>query len=413
MHKSIRIFTFVLLVFFTSGIFVSCRDYENEEENKFNPQLTIFIHQPTTKGANPDLTSYMNTDLKEVDEAIKNGLSKKANVIYFRSDLSMGNLYKKELTKDSDGKPVVTDKLLKQYPIVETDYTTLSGLKRILSDVVAVGKTEKYGMIIGSHADGWIPTIEDKSSRTTASNKGIMKSFGQGYHGDYDTTYETLGMAIDEIGKQFEFILLDNCYSQNIEVAYDLRNACKYLIGSVTEIGAAGQNYKECLPLLADANYKAVCENYYNLYKDAPNWKSATLSVIDCSYLREMAILMKQINESKTNTVDRSAVQVLDGYDHSDYKYNIFYDLGDYVNHYCAVDMLNYSFNVVLSKLVVANYYTENFNSIHFDGLIDIVDGKMFPMMRPIKTCSGVTCSDLCTQKQEDLKKTSWYFATH
>lgn len=413
MHKSIRIFTFILLAFFTSGIFVSCHDDKDEKENKYNPQLTIFIHQPTTKGAKPDLTPYMNEDLKEVDEAIKNGLLEKANVIYFRSDLTMGSLYKKELAKDSDGKPVVVDKLLKQYPVTETDYTSLSGLKRILSDVVAAGKTEKYGMIIGSHADGWIPTIEDKSSRTAASNKGIMKSFGQGYHGDYDTTYKTLGMAISGIGKQFEFILLDNCYSQNIEVAYDLRNACKYLIGSVTEIGATGQNYKECLPLLADANYKAVCESYYNFHKNEEDWNSATLSVIDCSYLQEMANIMKQINESATNNVARSAVQVLDGYNYSNYNYNIFYDLGDYVNHYCAVDMLINNFNVVLSKLVIANYYTDTFNSMYFNGYINIVDGKMVPMMKPIKTCSGITCSDLCTQKLEDLKKTSWYFATH
>lgn len=409
MKKSIKTITIILLAFIAGGISFSCSHSDDDNDQpEAAPQFTYLAFIPTTRGANPDLTPYMEEDLKEIDEAVRNGLAKTANVIVFQGDLTKSKLYQKQLTKTREGKDTVVNVLLKEYPVTETDYTSFSGLKRILSDVVVAGKTERIGMSIGCHADGWLPTNEDKSSRAPL---GMKKSYGQGYHGDYDTSYKTLGKAIEATGRKFDFILLDNCYSQNIEVAYDLRNACKVLVASVTEIGSYGMDYKTGIQLLIDGEYQTVCQNFLNYYMGTP-WASATLSAIDCSYIDEMAALMKKINAGKTNTVNRSAVQTFDGYDkYNKYKYNVFYDFGDYVSQYCADEALLSQFNALLGKMVIANVFTPQFNSAYFD--VKVVNGKLVLEMRDIKTCSGITCSDLCTEKSDEWKQTAWYAATH
>lgn len=409
MKKSIKTITFILLALIASGISSSCCHSDDDDQPEAAPQFTYLIFQPTTYGGNPDLTPFMKQDLREVDEAVRNGLAKTANVIVFQGDINKSKLYQKQLSKTREGKDTVVNVMLKEYPVTETDYTSFSGLKRILSDVIVAGKTEQIGMSIGCHADGWIPTNEDRSSRAPSVMK---KSYGQGYHGDYDTAYKTLGKAIEATGKKFEFIHLDNCYSQNIEVAYDLRNACKTLLASVTEIGSDGLDYKTNVPLLVKGDYQTVCQNYLKYYQSAEQWPSAALSAIDCSYMDELAALMKSINTGKTNPVDRSALQVFDGYDENfSYHFNIFYDFGDYVSHYCADETLLSQFNTLLYKMVIANTHTPSFTSVYFHSQIS--DGKFVPKTRDIKTCSGITCSDPCSELFYQWKETSWYAATH
>ncbi len=408
MKKSLKSITLILLALIAGGISFSC-SHSDDNQPEAVPQFTYLIFQPTTNGANPDLTAFMKQDLREVDEAVRNGLTKTANVIVFQGDLTKSKLYQKQLSKTREGRDTIVNILLKEYPVTETDYTSFSGLKRILTDVIVAGKTEQIGMSIGCHADGWIPTVEDKSSRAPS---GMRKSYGQGYHGDYDTAYKTLGKAIEATGRKFEFIHLDNCYSQNIEVAYDLRNACKYLIGSITEIGADGLEYNTNVPLLVKGDYQTVCQNYLAYYQSTDQWPSATLSAIDCSYMDEMAALMKSINTGRTNLVDRSALQVFDGYDENNtYHFNIFYDFSDYVSSYCADEVLLSQFNSLLSKMVVANTFTPSFTSVYFQ--IQIIDGKPATKKRDIRTCSGITCSDPCTQLFYKWKETEWYKTTH
>ncbi len=398
---------FLLLTLLLSSFLLSCSHDNDEPEPQAPAEFTFLIFQPTTRGANPDLTPYMDQDLREVDQAVKNGLTRKANVIVFRGDLNISKLYRKELRKNSQGRDTVVNVLLREYPVVETDYTSFTGLKRILTDVIAEGKTEHIGMTIGCHADGWLPTTEDKSARAP-----MMKSYGQGYHGDYDTTYKTLAKAIEATGRKFEFILLDNCYSQNIEVAYDLRNACRFLLGSVIEIGSDGLDYNQNLPLLLQADYKTVCQNFVDYYAGS-QWASAAFSAIDCSYLDQMAALMKLINASSSPFKgDRGSLQVFDGYDFRfGYYYNVFYDFGDYVTHLCSDPALLSQYHALLSQMVVANVHTPSFCSMYFPPAK--IDGQQVPRMRDIRTCSGITCSDPCTELAADWQKTSWYMATH
>lgn len=385
-------------MFCIGGAVSACSDKEEKEKTPA-PELTIFIHQPYS-----GLETYLDRDLTEVNNALLNNpeLCQKINILYFRNNDLSGKLYKKVYQKDKkSGLAAIQDVLQKEYTLSQIDYTSFSGLKQILSDVVSIGKTSKYGMIIGCHADGWLPTKEDKSSR----------AFGYPSIDRYATSYKTLAKAIEATGKQFEFILIDDCYSQNIEVAYDLRKACRYLIGSVTEIGADGQQYETTIPSLYAGNYKAICDNTLAYYTNPGNpFGTTTMSVIDCSKTEQMASLMKTINQRCSSlSVNRNDIQVLDGYDYTFHHYNIFYDFADYVHNLCKEANLIADFENLMNQLVVYNVYTPEFNSQFFCGVF--FDGK--PYLRPIRTCCGITCSDPCTEKQSQLQQTSWYIATH
>lgn len=401
-------------MFCIGGAVSACQRHENDAEKKetpVNPELTIFIHHPKS-----GLEGALNSDLQEVNKALlKNPeIRQKVNILFFQNNDISGKLYKKIYRKDSNiGNEYIEDVLQKEYPLSQTDYTTFSGLHQILSDVISIGKTDKYGMVIGCHGSGWLPTKEDKSSRAASGNKVIRKSFGITSNDKYDTTYKTLGKAIEATGKKMEFLLVDDCYSQNIEVAYDLRNACKFLMGSVTEMGADGQDYETAIPRLFEGNYKAICDDNIRYYTQGTgkSWGTSTVSLVDCSQVEQMASIMKEIYISTNlNNVERSKPQVLDGYD-CEIGYNIFYDFSQYIHLLCNDASLLAKFDAQMQKLIVYNVFTTEFNSYFFhEGHHHVMDANY---LRPIKTCCGITCSDPCTEKQAEWKETDWYKATH
>ncbi|MCF0243897.1 MAG: hypothetical protein HUK06_03910 [Bacteroidaceae bacterium] len=375
------------------SLLFACSDNLDEpEEPVVVPELTIFLHQPYGIDV-----GYLNGDLSEIDAAMKKHSElRKVNILYFRSNTISGSLYKKYYDKDAQGQVVIRDSLLKSYPFSSVDYTTYSGLKTILSDVISIGKTEKIGMVIGCHSNGWLPTLEDKSSR----------AFGTTRQDKYDTTFKTLSKAIESLGKKFEFVLTDCCLCQNIEVAYDMRNTCKYLIGSVTEIGSSGQNYEKLIYRLYKEDYAGTCDDSYETYYKVTSWNSATLSVVDCSQVDNMAAVMKRIYKTSKD-VERTELQVFDGYDYaSNFGYNVFYDFAEYVSKSCTESSLLADFNAVMSKLVTKNVYTPTYNSAFFPP-------QLSGTGRKIRTCCGLSCSDPCTDRYDSLKETNWYKATH
>jgi len=411
MQKSLHYIKLLLLVLCIGGAVSACKKSDDEKKS-VKPELTIFIHQPRS-----GIESYLDKDLEEVDKALLGNpeLSQKVNVLYFRNNADSGKLYQKVYTKNKKSGLVTIENILKkEYPLAQTDYTSPTGLHQILSDVMSIGQTEKYGMVIGCHANGWLPSSITKSRAdiNTYQARNSKKVFGMTDNVKYDTSYETLARAIEQTGKKLEFLLIDDCNSQNIEVAYELRNACHYLIGSVTEIGIDGQSYDKVIPYLYAANYSAICDNTLSYYTATGNkWGTATLSVVDCSQAEQMAIVMKEINKTcSAASVTRGDVQVLDGYDQY-YRigYNVFYDFSDYVHNLCSDDNMIARFESQLNRLIVYNIYTDKFNSCFFE-TYDF-DGN--PYLRPLIKCCGISCSDLCSERQTEWQQTAWYIATH
>ena len=96
-----------------------------------------------------------------------------------------------------------------------------------------------------------------------------------------------------------EFIMFDACFMQSIEVAYELGEYTKYIIGSPAEIPAWGAPYNELTSILFADNFSPsdLIDRYNNHYKDNYPQYGILLSVIDCTHLERFASIHRQMIE--------------------------------------------------------------------------------------------------------------------
>lgn len=152
-------------------------------------------------------------------------------------------------------------KLVKQW---RTDVSSASAatVTEVLEFMRTTYASDSYGLIMGSHATGWVPAELGANNRAAAQPEGgraPRKTFGidvgpdgvmANDHGVGGTVADQieigdLAAAIRKSGVKPEFILFDACLMQNIEVDYALRNATNYVIASPISISAEGGYYTD------------------------------------------------------------------------------------------------------------------------------------------------------------------------
>ena len=160
----------------------------------------------------------------------------------------------------------------------------------------------------------------------------------------------------------------------NVEVAYELRNNCDYMVFSPTEILSDGFPYESIIqPLFTlspEEASKQVCKKYMELYRaQSGAYQSATISLVKTEGLNQLAAACKPIfqqHHDQILTIDRSSIQPY-------FRYNKhwFYDLDDFVGR-VATDAEYRTFISALDQAVIYKDATESFLSIditHYSGL--------------------------------------------
>lgn len=243
-----------------------------------------------------NLSDYARSDFNEMVEGIKNvDVTKNNLVVYCDTQNDAPRLI--HISK-SAGK-VLADTI---HTYEEQNSLKKEILSSIISKVIDEFPAETYGLVMASHADGWIGAREDANSTR--------------HFGDYKNTNINIPdlREVLEQFQPFEFILLDACYMQSIEVAYELRNCTDYLIGSPTEIPGPGAPYHMIVPQFFTTSNVAenIANAYYNYYgkedggikKDAKFIKGRTeltwphgvsISVLKTSELDPLASLTESI----------------------------------------------------------------------------------------------------------------------
>lgn len=192
-----------------------------------------------------------------------------------------GNLTEDQILKEAQ--------ILKEYSSqISTDKTVMS---MVLQDMVHFSPTDKIGLVIGSHGSSWLNTI-------STSHRAI------GYDGVYANSISLpdLTDALLSVGKKFEFLLLDACYMGTIETCYYLRNVTDYMISSVMEVPAKGFPYHLLMEDLYKgtvADYKKVCQDYINYYKDIyyndkNEYAWGTVALVDADEVQTLTNLLKE-----------------------------------------------------------------------------------------------------------------------
>ena len=366
-------------------------------------EKTIFVYMPWSASRNNTTGSLYNNflqNIKDIEAAIETekGLGRNKLMVFIATSANSAVLME---VKCSPYGTCRRDTLQRYDQHNMPAYTTANGLARIFNEVKAQAKAKQYALIVGCHGTGWLFS-EGKSRARTRYFGGTDRYF--------QTNIPTLAAAIEQAKMPMQFVMFDDCYMSNIEVAYEMRHATNYLIGCCSEIMAYGMPYKNIWKHLIQQkpNYQAVVNEFHQFYSNY-QWPYGNIGVTDCSKVEEVVAHMKTINAATANNanlIDWEDVQRLDGYEKT-----IFFDMGDYVNKICTTpetQLLARDLHTALAQLVPYKSTTP---------YIYTALGELNYNTIRVNAYSGITISDPTKSDFEKAlttkKTTGWWKATH
>ena len=367
------------------------------------PNKTIFVYMPWSAARNNETGSLYNNflqNIKDIEAAIESekGLGRNKLMVFIAT--SANNAVLIEVKYAANGR-CQRDTLQHFDSHNMPAYTTANGLASLLSKVKVEAPAKQYALIVGCHGTGWLFS-EGKSRARTRYFGGSDRYF--------QTNIPTLAAAIEQAKMRMQFVMFDDCYMSNVEVAYEMRHATDYLIGCCSEIMAYGMPYKNIWKHLTQPkpNYKEVVNEFHNFYSNY-KWPYGNIGVTDCSKVEEVAARMKTINAATANNaklIDWEDIQRLDGYTKT-----IFFDMGDYVNKLCntpETQSMAREMQTALAQLVPYKSTTKYI----YTALEQLNTQTIF-----VNAYSGITISDPTQSDFENAlttkRETGWWKATH
>ena len=275
-------------------------------------------------------------------------------------------------------------------------FTTADGIADILTRVKQTAPAQRYALIVGCHGTGWL--FAGGRSRAQTRYFGGSEPY-------FQTNISALAQGIGKAGMKMQFVMFDDCYMSNVEVAYELRRATDHLIGCASEIMAYGMPYERIWKYLAqpEPDYQRVVDEFHRFYS-AYSTPCGNIGVADCSQAQQMASVMKRINARHVfNLSDTVSVQKLDGY-----RNTIFFDFDSYVRKLCGSDPLYADFQTALSRFVPYKASTPQiYTSL----------GELPTRYINVGSFSGITISAPTVSTYERAiatkTQTAWWAATH
>lgn len=259
----------------------------------------------------------------------------------------------------------------KEYTMNSQIATDPAVMKKVFTDMQKIAPSDSYGLILGSHASGWMK-----------GNSVQSKAFGDddGYNIDIPDLANVLKKSFSE---KLDFVLFDACMMGTAEVGYELKEATSHCIASVMETPVYGFPYDQILPYLYTENidYSAVCHEFMSFNKTNNLW--GTCAVMDCSQMENLASAVKEKLSEWEDALSSVSMQNVQQYGVNSYKYfsydvlDFFRELGRKSGIVKTTD-LNEAIASVQSALNQAVIAKDCLSGVDydFDGLV--IDGTRF-----------------------------------
>lgn len=272
----------------------SCSDDKPEPVPDDETPRTVLVYMIANNnlGYPYEWAQYDLKDIAEMEQAARAGTLGKSRLIVFRhAYISPGKSEMKLLEVTADG-----TREIKTYTGMASSASEET-MNRVIADTKALAPAKRYGIVLWSHASGWVNTGIDTPKATPLS---------YGYDGTSDKAMSVTSLANVLNGKGFDFIYFDCCFMAGAEVAYELRDAATWMVASAAELPVNGTPYHLALPYLMpfDAAPVAAASATFSYYKahynpsadfeDEPDAFGCTFSAI---YLPEMEELAKSVRE--------------------------------------------------------------------------------------------------------------------
>lgn len=176
---------------------------------------------------------------------------------------------------------------IKDYPIQSS--TDPEVMKKVLIDAYSAYPSASYGLVMWSHADGWLEGTPGASSRW----------IGEDIYDGVSHKMDILDFKKALSGAPYlDFIFYDLCLMQTAEVAYELKDEATYSLGSPAEIPGPGSPYDKMIPIyfqtnrwivndLANAYYSYYAKTYTGTSFGNNPWRGGvSISIFDLSSMR-------------------------------------------------------------------------------------------------------------------------------
>lgn len=304
-------------------------------------------------------------DLDEMDRAVTAGGLNGCRWLVYRVAPGEQNPTLFEIKKNKHGTAV--HEVLEVYPSTQCASVTAERMSEVIADARRHAPAQDYGLVLWSHATGWAPSLTTKAAAP-------RRVFGE----DNGATMplHVLAGAIPQ--GVFSWIYADVCYMGAVEVAYQLRDRCRYFVGYPTEIPARGMPYDVTLPMLCaqQAQLAEACRATFDHYNaQSGNDRTFTAAVVDCAQLDALAALCRRIHADDTERPSLAGMQCynLNGY-------HFLYDFVQYTQA-CATAEQASELQALYNKVVLYKVATRTvFNRIlidtdRFSGLSTYVPG--------------------------------------
>lgn len=302
------------------------------------------------------LAGFLEKNIRDIQRGYLPGEGRDDDVLLVYSHLTVKNqnyqtpsspvLFR--IYMDSNGKSV-RDTLM-VYP-EDTRSSTADQLNEVLSYVKENFSALTYGMVFSSHSTGYLPAgyyssptdgmfdLLSYRRRDFELDPSLpaVKSIGQDdvYVDGHYVSYEIeLADFADAIPMCLDYIIFDTCLMGGIEVAYELKDKCRRVGFSQTEVLANGFDYTKITSQLLkpEPDPKAVCEDFYNQYiVQSDVNQSATVSYVDCTALEPLADVCADLFEKYRDEIDDINPSRVQRYYRGSYHW--FYDLKSIVRN--------------------------------------------------------------------------------
>ncbi len=235
--------------------------------------------------------------------------------------------------------------------IDETRYATDPAVMReVLEKVQALYPDSHYGLVVSSHATGWLPAGKYSSGNvvqfTSRKHTNALPLYRYNDNPD-EPRVKTFGAEvkiIDEkkysqemsiqsmaaaIPMHLDYLLFDACLMGGIEVAYEFKDIADKVAFSPTEVLADGFDYSDISTLLGDTpNIEGFCKLYFDHYDKLGS--HATISVTESAALPALSQICKTLFDKY-----RSGIAALNTYSgvqpYFRSGHHWFYDLQDVI----------------------------------------------------------------------------------
>ncbi|MCM1332154.1 MAG: clostripain-related cysteine peptidase [Bacteroides sp.] len=268
----------IALAFITMLLMLSCKEDKNEPGDDPVASRTVLVYMAASNSLGSGSVKYDYRDIDEMIAAAESNKLKGANILAYHApynqtpSLKLITKHGVEVLKEYDPAP---------YSV------SVARMKEVFNDMRTYAPARKYGLILWSHASGWI------------FNNGTSPEKSRSWGVDRGKEMSIPNLAKALRGEGFDYIYFDCCLMGNIETLYELRGCADHIVASPTETPLDGMPYDQNIPLLAEeeADLAGAAANTYRFYENhpVPDNQSIAISVYDMAKIDRVAAATRAI----------------------------------------------------------------------------------------------------------------------